>query len=153
MLIEIPKVSPEGTRYEGEESQEFLELEEDRFVEPLGPVRYNVFAQVASNQLVVRGRVESALKLLCSRCAEYFSTTVADSSFLRAYELMAGTETVDISGDIREALLLKIPPYPVCSPDCRGLCPQCGKNLNQGLCSCRPPEGPSPWDDLNRLKL
>lgn len=153
MRIEISKLSAEGDRYEGDEPKELLDLEGDRFIEPSGPVHYDFLAQEASRQLVVRGGLRVRLELMCSRCAEFFSTTVEDSSFLRAYEVKAGTEVVDIGGDMREALLLKIPAYPVCSPECRGLCPQCGQNLNKGLCSCRAPEKPSPWDDLNQLNL
>ena len=39
---------------------------------------------------------------------------------------------------VREALLLHMPMKPVCEPDCRGLCPQCGANLNETTCDCRP---------------
>lgn len=39
---------------------------------------------------------------------------------------------------VREALLLHMPMKPVCAPDCRGLCPQCGTNLNEAACGCEP---------------
>jgi len=151
--IEIPKLSAEGEHLEGEEPKEVLELEEDRFMRPSGPLRYALFVQVATHQLVVKGRVGVEMDLMCSRCAEFFSTTAVDSSFLRAYELKAGTEVVDITGDFREAVLLNMASYPVCSPDCRGLCPQCGRNLNKGSCSCHAPERSSPWDGLDQLDL
>jgi len=44
---------------------------------------------------------------------------------------------IDISVGIREALILAIPVAPVCSDDCPGLCPLCGKNLKKGKCSCK----------------
>ncbi len=153
MRIEIAKISEEGDKYEGEEPREVLELEKDKFIDPSGSIHYDLFVQRVSDQLVVKGILQVKFYLLCSRCAEFFSTTVVDSSFLRAYKLEEGTEVVDVTRDMREAVLLKIPPYPVCSAECHGLCRQCGMNLNKGICSCVPPEGPSPWDDLNRLKI
>jgi uncharacterized protein len=45
---------------------------------------------------------------------------------------------VDVSGLTREALVLALPNQVLCSPGCRGLCPQCGQDLNRGLCGCSP---------------
>ena len=46
-------------------------------------------------------------------------------------------EYIDLSEDIRESFLLEIPTRVLCSEKCEGLCPQCGKNLNEGKCDCR----------------
>jgi uncharacterized protein len=54
---------------------------------------------------------------------------------------------------LREALLLRAPHFPLCSSECKGLCPQCGRNLNEGPCTCRPPPKPGTWDTLDQLKL
>jgi uncharacterized protein len=43
---------------------------------------------------------------------------------------------IDLRDDLRQVLLMALNPYPLCGPDCRGLCPSCGTNLNQGSCSC-----------------
>jgi uncharacterized protein len=45
--------------------------------------------------------------------------------------------SVDISGMTREALVLALPAQILCSPSCKGLCPQCGLDLNQGSCECQ----------------
>ena len=68
---------------------------------------------------------------------------------------------VDLTDDVREELLLAIPSCFYCSPDCKGVCPSCGVNLNHGSCACasRPAEpepdsaAPSPWDQLDALTL
>ncbi|MBE3518998.1 MAG: DUF177 domain-containing protein [Firmicutes bacterium] len=50
----------------------------------------------------------------------------------------------DISGAIVAEVTLSLPMKPLCRPDCRGICPVCGKNLNEGDCSCTPARtGPS----------
>lgn len=43
---------------------------------------------------------------------------------------------IDLAPLVRELSLLAVPSQPLCSPDCRGLCQQCGKNLNAGNCDC-----------------
>jgi uncharacterized protein len=51
---------------------------------------------------------------------------------------------VDVSGLAREALVLAIPDKILCSVECRGLCPQCGADLNCGRCGCGPLEISAP---------
>lgn len=151
MIIEIPKLHAEGDWFEGEEPVSILGLE-DAKVQLAKPIRYRLWAQPVSGKLVVKGEWELELALECGRCADFFSTTLGDSSFLRDYEISGGVETVDVTPDIREDVLLAIPAYPVCRDECRGLCPTCGKNLNGGACTCRPPGGLH-WGSLDGLKL
>lgn len=48
---------------------------------------------------------------------------------------------IDLRPAVREGWLLEVPVIAVCRPDCKGLCPSCGANLNQGTCMCaRKPE-------------
>jgi len=154
MIIDIAKIPVEGTDYEGELPPSILELENDKFVRAEKPVYCRFHVQVASHELVVQGTIEVELECECSRCTEFFSTTLRDSSFLRAYEVPEGTETVDLTGDIREDILLTLPSFPLCSAECKGLCPKCGRNLNEGPCSCGGTEDNSgPWRELDDLKL
>jgi uncharacterized protein len=43
---------------------------------------------------------------------------------------------VDLRPALREQWLLEAPAFVLCRPDCKGLCPTCGANLNLGACSC-----------------
>jgi uncharacterized protein len=45
-------------------------------------------------------------------------------------------DVLDLSELVRQNLVVSLPPVPLCSPDCRGLCPQCGQDLNVAQCSC-----------------
>lgn len=60
-----------------------------------------------------------------------------------------GRECVDLTADIREAMILAFPAYPVCSPECKGLCATCGVNLNKAACRCAPPDD-NRWGVLDR---
>ena len=154
MIIEVSKVPPEGGRYEGEEPSSILGLDQDPLIRPDGPIAYDLHVEKVSHELLVNGSLKVRMSVECSKCAEFFSTTLADSSFLRAYAVPEGTQTVDLTEDIREDILVNLEPFPLCSPTCKGLCPQCGKNWNEGPCSCKPASGrPGNWSELDKLKL
>lgn len=153
LVINIAKIPADGAPFKGNEESSILDLAEDPFVSERGPVHYQLFAQYVSNELVLSGTVRADLNQVCSRCGQFFSTTASDSSFLRAYEILEGEESVDVTPDLREAILLNLPAFPQCKSDCAGLCAQCGANLNDGPCSCEPPEGSTQWDSLDSLQL
>lgn len=152
MIIDVQKLRPDGEWFEGDEPASILELDADPSMRVAEPLHYRFFVQTVSGQLVVNGTVAVTMQIQCGRCADFFSTTVEESSFLRAYEISGSTETVDVTPDIREDILLRLPHFPVCSPNCKGLCPQCGTNLNNGSCNCRPP-GDLRWNALDNVRL
>jgi uncharacterized protein len=58
---------------------------------------------------------------------------------------------LDLTEAVREELLLAVPQYVECRDDCRGLCPQCGADLNAGPCGCQPEMDPR-WEALIKLR-
>jgi uncharacterized protein len=115
------------------------------------------------------GKVVSEARLECSRCLEPFMVTlcgeidfsvqeVVDEAAVRRddvpdNELLvpAGVSEIDISGPVREALLLEIPLKPLCREDCRGLCPICGVDHNKETCECKVEKTDPRWDALRDL--
>jgi uncharacterized protein len=62
-----------------------------------------------------------------------------------------GLELEDI---LREQILLALPMQRVCSEDCKGICPVCGKNRNQSACDCTPVQaGDDRWGALRKLEI
>lgn len=47
-------------------------------------------------------------------------------------------KTIDLDPILREQILLALPMHVVCNDDCKGLCAQCGQNLNEAKCGCDP---------------
>lgn len=127
------------------------------------------------------GHVRAALELPCSRCLEPFVFPVdapfdlrylpqhmntgaagdeADDEESEAEEVGGDDLTtafyrddqIDLAHMIREQLYLVLPMKPLHREDCRGLCPNCGTNLNEASCACQ-----ARWEDprlapLNALK-
>jgi len=151
--IETSQIGKDGFTVSGKASGDLLDLIHDPVAKPDGPLRYELTVETTGQDLLVRGQVEAPLQLRCSRCAQFFSTTAKVSSFLHAYDWEECPEILDVSTDVREDLLLEIPGFPLCDTRCKGLCPQCGQDLNAASCGCASTEeAPSPWSALDSLK-
>jgi len=153
MIIDVAKIPESGIKFSAEEPKAILELTEKDEIQATGPITCQLYAQVVDETLIVRGTVSVPLEVSCARCTQIFSTTATDSGFLRDFSGIQGSEMIDITEEIREAILLSLPNFPICSDHCKGLCAQCGKNLNKGVCGCRKPESGGPWGSLNNLSL
>ena len=68
--------------------------------------------------------------------------TVAEDVELTNQELglitYSGTE-IDLRPDLEQEIIMALPQQTLCDESCKGLCPVCGRNLNQGGCECAPP--------------
>jgi len=79
--------------------------------------------------------LSASMSAICSRCIEKFNF-----DFKKQLDLNFPVESpdmlIDLDQEIREEIIIDYSMKPLCRPDCKGLCPKCGKNLNQGGCSC-----------------
>lgn len=153
MIVDVSKVPDQGMSLEGSDPGDILEFGPQDEFRAAGPVFYDFYVQVVDGLLIVRGSVSAELEAHCARCTQIFSTTAADSGFLRDFPVPQGAEKVDVTADLREAILLNLPRFPVCDEACRGLCPGCGKDLNKGECECGGTAEEGPWAGLNNLKI
>ncbi len=112
-----------------------LQMESLRFEAPL-KVAATFLKESAA--VVVNVSVAGDMQLVCGRCLEKYECRY-DGQYQLGYPIEDET-FLDVTEDIRQEILLDYPMNPVCKEECRGLCPRCGKNLNEGACSC-PPTG------------
>lgn len=154
LRFSVPALEKSPVTLRGELGPEFLDLEADPVFAPTGPVTYELTGKLVSGGALVTGRCAARLRAACGRCLRDFDFPLEARPEL-FFELAAGQEELEVADDIRAELLLELPMNPVCRPDCRGLCPNCGADLNRGDCGCaavadRPD---SPWGALDALKL
>ena len=101
------------------------------------------------------GRGRDRAGAASARCRATLSVDVQElfESAPREGESYAlGHDRVDLEPLARESLILDLPLAPLCRDDCRGLCPTCGADLNQGACDC-PVETVDPrWAALDVLR-
>lgn len=124
----------------------------------LTPVTVSLTLNRLADTVEVRGHLSVRLGLTCGRCmAEFEQDAAADFSCVFAPQpeerrhptpgdLELGAEdvgllffdgqTLETDEAVREEVLALVPYRALCRPDCRGLCPKCGANLNTGACAC-----------------
>lgn len=111
------------------------------------------------------GHIEGDVVLECSRCLADASAHVSDEAHLifaergdedtddpDVYKLDPDTVELDLRPAIREEWLLAAPTFALCREDCKGLCPQCGVDLNAGPHRCASEAADPRWDALRKLK-
>lgn len=152
LIVDVPRLRSGGERFQGEVPAEALELDAStaEFFQPDGGIRYDMTVEIVGEELLGRGAARMRFHAVCSRCATAFDLEVADRDIITATPLAELPEFVDLTPELREAIILALPGYPVCRDDCRGLCPRCGANLNEGPCGCGP-EGDDRWHALEGL--
>lgn len=110
------------------------------------------------------GHLEDEVQMSCSRCLEPVNISVSEdvrvlfaeegtegSDDPDVYSFERGAAMLDLTPAAREHWLLAVPRFALCSEDCKGLCPQCGENLNEVTCTCVPASD-SRWDALRKMK-
>jgi len=99
-----------------------------------GPIQVSAFFQKERDTVMVEVMAQAKQECICGRCLEtYPKDFVGHFSFRFPRK---DRTFLDVTDDIRQEILLSYPVRFVCSEECLGLCPSCGKNLNFGPCSC-----------------
>lgn len=131
------------------------------------PLDLDLAARSVGDSILVRGRMHAVVERECRRCLTSVRRTVDDTVDMLFAPVGDGEEELDgevypmpekgtelkLDDAVREQLLLLAPLYALCDEECRGLCPKCGTNLNDGACDCVSEEAPSPWDALKQVKF
>lgn len=121
-----------------------------------GPVSSHLSFRNAGNFISVEGSVSARALLTCNRCLKRLTVPLSGAIEARYYlpgaggghlkerdediKVLQGAE-IDLTADVREALILSLPVKVLCSEACKGLCPVCGKDLNEGDCGCQVEDG------------
>ena len=100
------------------------------------PFEVDAAIMKADQELVVDVDIRCPLRMTCSRCLEEFDAVVTPEALL-SYTVHP-TDVVDITEDVRQEIILAYPMIPVCQAGCKGLCGECGQNLNHGRCRHHP---------------
>lgn len=133
MDIEIAAIPEEGLRVTASLDPEHLALAtaDVRFPAPLeAAARFSR----CEEDLLVEVEVDGTAEYVCGRCLQSFRQPYHGAFHLEVE--IQGRRRVDVADEIRQEILLSYPWKVVCREHCRGLCPRCGQDLNQGACAC-----------------
>ena len=135
MKINIDRIPVEGAVIEDTVSAQGLELDSED-VRFKGPIKVTAHVSRITNAVTIGLDLEARITFVCSRCIEHF-----DSDFKKHiplnYSAEKGQHELDLDPEIRQDIIIEYPLKPLCRPDCKGLCPECGKNLNLKECNCK----------------
>lgn len=163
MYLNIEQIGAEGLdlRFEEEPLQfpvlaEMINRGECKF---LAPIKISLRALRIAERVQVEGDVHTTVGLPCARCLKVFETdlkshfTLTFTTRLEEVETAADQdelelrpedinriyfqgETINLQDAVQEQVIMAFPIRALCSESCRGLCPQCGADLNKGDCGC-----------------
>lgn len=129
-----------------------LEDEQFRFT---SPITGHLHFRLVGHQIQGTGRVKTPVEGSCVRCLApaVFPLEIPVNEFwmhqsemgrrdpkhnpdaLTLVHTFTGEE-IDLTEPLRELIMTELPERPYCSPECKGICPDCGVNLNQESCHC-----------------
>lgn len=182
MLIKVKELSAESIDLREVKDFEWLAASlAGASARPAPAAKVDVSARVhsISGNVFVQAAMKTALLLQCARCATEWMQPTEYAFSLTLSPAMAETpeeaeeveltkddvdftyysgDSIDLDTSLREELILQTPEFPLCKPECNGLCPSCGIDLNKSTCRCAPPVAAtaiaeSPFAVLRTLQL
>lgn len=138
-------------------------------VQGLGDVMLQLNIQKSGDEFYCQGDARAKVKLTCARCLGEFDQDLENSTdFIicssewhqanrdavdnEDYVYFKGSDLqADLTDIVRQTIITAISLKPLCSDDCRGLCSQCGINLNEKSCDCDKGRTDPRWEGLRKL--
>jgi uncharacterized protein len=107
------------------------------------PLRVVGNAYYDGEMIRVKGEVSVLIQAQCSRCLENvnypleldFEEEFSKLEIEDSYPILEGDD-IDLKDMVIDNIILSMPLRLLCSDECKGLCPNCGKDLNKGSCGC-----------------
>ena len=142
MIIDVLKMKQEGNlsgefNFEHTPSNDLISLPEATFS---GPVKVNAYVELDGKDVYADVRITYVIAGACSRCLESAQGEITHE-YSAKYSLFEEEDCylyksgkVDLASSVNEAIIVSQPTVIYCKEDCKGLCPVCGANLNDGDC-------------------
>jgi uncharacterized protein len=154
MILDVRQLKEiEEFRVDIESQQYDLPSDIGRFV---APIHLDARVRKVKEEITIEGRISATIEMICSRCLKPHNESI-DDTFEVVYCPQSENEkqmdeieldetdlnvsyyegdSISLSKLVRDQLLVLLPVKPLCKSDCAGLCPSCGKDLNDGPCTC-----------------
>jgi len=141
-----------------------VELTDQEFYHPID-LLFNI--NKVSSEVFIKAKISTKVDLVCDRCLVNYVYKLnemvniictTDSNLINndeddIYLISEATQEINIADSIRESLILTIPQKKLCKDNCKGLCVQCGVNLNEEMCNCKSEKIDPRWEALKKIKF
>ncbi len=152
MIIDIDRLPRKGLKIRKDFEFLSVDLIEENAVF-LEPAHAELTLKKVGEEIGIKGKIKTRLSFTCSRCLVPFEFPIDSSFDLVCFpvefdvakeeldsedinKLFYYSRKIDLNEVILEQLNLTFPIKPLCSEDCQGICPVCGKIIKNGECSC-----------------
>jgi uncharacterized protein len=180
LILHVEQIKEKEFSHEFEENPQVFpiiaEMVKTRQCEFLKPLNIRLKAFRVRELFEVQGTLRTSIRLPCSRCLKDFDTPLASDFELTYTKEMPGLmdifdeeeielkveeigmiyfkgEEINLQQGIQEQVVMAFPLQPLCDENCKGLCPRCGSDLNQGDCGCKREPGANKFAVLKNLQL
>jgi uncharacterized protein len=142
----------------------------DERVSLIAPAAVNGKIRLSGSDVFVSGHVETRAQVECDRClkpvelpvnadftleyisgSEYESSEVAELTEDEMSVSVFDGSVIDVDEVVKEQILLAVPTRMLCREDCKGICPECGNDMNTGECNCVTSDIDPRWAALKNL--
>jgi len=153
-----------------------VEMIKNKECDITAPIKIQLFLKQVKDMFHANGRIETIIRIPCSRCLNPYDTFIQDNFSFSYTDNLEGMEAdsdeqekelkvqdmdivlfkgdeIDFRDSIQEQIILAFPMRPLCRKNCRGLCPNCGSDLNKGECGCTKTPVNSRFKILEKLKI
>jgi len=173
MFLSIKEMELRKIRFDETFSEGELDFKDDGIWQA-GPLHARGSAELLANtdgEVRIQGNLDVCMEAECDRCLSraQFPLNTGFDLFYRPMSCIARDEEVgldegeaelgfyegggmELEDILREQILLQMPMQRVCSEDCKGICPSCGKNRNETPCDCKDEHPDNRWGALRQLK-
>jgi len=163
MIIKIAGLGDGVHQYEFDEAIGEIGLEKP-FV---GNFKLDAELNKARNQIVLKAGLTLNAEFECDRCGSQYQSVLKtdfqmvylfgsipedNNEELNIVYLPHDADKINMKNEVKDYAILAIPMKKLCQENCKGLCPVCGKDLNEGSCNCSMKEYDSRWLPLQDLK-
>jgi uncharacterized protein len=173
MIVDLKTISKEPKSFNFVFEKGFLNdyMGDDRILGIKSPVEVGASISRTDHKFLIEGHISGILELKCDRCLgpylhtldsgfrSYLTTRSPDQNFdeIELFEEdmeldFITNDEIDLNEIIWGNIFLALPMISVCDPECRGLCPECGTNLNIEQCDCSHKMGNTAFAQLKYFK-
>ena len=174
MIIDLKNISQTPREFEYTFQPEWwqCDMENDQVIGLSSPLRIRLKIYRAESKFVLEGILEGEIQLRCDRCLDSFLYNLkTDFSLLltqppsdkdqtelelededMSVDFLNGNQ-IDLDAIVSEQVYLSLPMKTLCHEDCKGLCPECGCNLNTNRCDCSEGRGHPGFSKLKNLEF
>lgn len=149
-------------------SSRSYKIDEPSGNEEINSVKGRVLLTLTNRSILVKGVMTANVEGNCTRCLNPVDCSVSidlEEEFFPSIDISSGAplpkepenftidnnNVLDLGEAVRQYTLLSIPTKLLCRPDCAGICPSCGHNLNKGACKRSPQAPDQRWSKLVHL--